>query len=91
MILRDDRNDIAVLTLAHGKVHALDLDLLRALDARLATLFAVRDFSPRDWQPLPLLGIPGATAENERADYYDDTRQFRPPRTMRAGSSPGNR
>jgi len=32
MILRDDRNDIAVLTLAHGKVHALDLDLLRALD-----------------------------------------------------------
>ena len=36
MILRDDRNDIAVLTLAHGKVHALDLDLLRALDARLA-------------------------------------------------------
>jgi enoyl-CoA hydratase len=36
MILRDDRNDIAVLTFAHGKVHALDLDLLRALDARLA-------------------------------------------------------
>ena len=32
MILRDDRNDIAVPTLAHGKVHALDLDLLRALD-----------------------------------------------------------
>lgn len=32
MILRDDRNDIAVLTFAHGKVHALDLDLLRALN-----------------------------------------------------------
>ncbi|MDP2627475.1 MAG: hypothetical protein Q8Q58_11285 [Candidatus Rokubacteria bacterium] len=32
MILRDDRNDIAVLTLAHGKVRTLDLDLLRALD-----------------------------------------------------------
>jgi len=32
MILRDDRNDLTVLTLAHGKVHALDLDLLRALD-----------------------------------------------------------
>ena len=32
MVLRDDRNDIAVLTLAHAKVHTLDLDLLRALD-----------------------------------------------------------
>ncbi len=36
MILRDDRNDVAVLTLAHGKVHALDLELLRALEERLA-------------------------------------------------------
>lgn len=61
------------------------------LDARLAELFDSREFSPRDWQPLPLLGIPGATADNERADYYDDARQFRPARTMRPGSSPGNR
>jgi acyl-CoA synthetase (AMP-forming)/AMP-acid ligase II len=64
---------------------------LASLDLRLAALFDERDFSPRDWQPLPLLGIPGATAESEQPDYYDDTRQFRPPRTMRAGSSPGNR
>ncbi len=64
---------------------------LATLDARLATRFAGDDFSPRDWQPLPLLGIPGATAENELPDYYDDTRQFRPARTMRPGSSPGNR
>ena len=64
---------------------------LAVLDRRLAELFAARDFSPRDWQPLPLLGIPGATADNERPDYYDDTRQFRPARTMRPGSSPGNR
>ena len=62
-----------------------------ALDARLAVRFDTGDFSPRDWQPLPLLGIPGATADNEWPDYYQDTRQFRPPRTMRAGSSPGNR
>lgn len=66
-------------------------EALAELDARLADLFDSRDFSPRDWQPLPLLGIPGATAENERADYYDDARQFRPARTMRPGSSPGNR
>lgn len=64
---------------------------LNALDVRLATRFDTEDFSPRDWQPLPLLGIPGATADNERPDYYDDTRQFRPARTMRPGSSPGNR
>jgi len=64
---------------------------LAELDARLAEVFDGQDLSPRDWQPLPLLGIPGATAENERADYYDDARQFRPTRTMRAGSSPGNR
>jgi Protein of unknown function (DUF3025) len=64
---------------------------LASLDSRLAALFDSGEFSPRDWQPLPLLGIPGATADNEQPDYYDDTRQFRPPRTMRAGSSPGNR
>lgn len=64
---------------------------LAALDAHLATWFDHAQFSPRDWQPLPLLGIPGATADNERPDYYDDARQFRPARTMRPGSSPGNR
>lgn len=36
MIHREDTNDVAVLTFAHGKVHALDLDLLRALEERLA-------------------------------------------------------
>lgn len=61
------------------------------LDTRLAARFDTDEFSPRDWQPLPLLGIPGATPENEQPDYYDDTRQFRPARTMRPGSSPGNR
>ena len=68
-----------------------DQAALAALDARLAVLFDTRGFSPRDWQPLPLLGIPGATVDNEQPDYYDDTRQFRPARTMRPGSSPGNR
>lgn len=64
---------------------------LASLDARLAARFDGGSFSPRDWQPLPLLGIPGATADNEQPGYYDDTRQFRPARTMRPGSSPGNR
>ena len=72
----------------------LDLPLAQSLDqldARLAELFETASFTPRDWQPLPLLGIPGATPENEDGAYYDDERQFRPPRRMRAGSSPGNR
>ena len=64
---------------------------LPLLDVRLADRFYTGEFTPRDWQPLPLLGIPGAAADNERPGYYDDPRQFRPPRTMRPGSSPGNR
>ena len=66
-------------------------EALTELDVRLAALFDSRAFSPRDWQPLPLLGIPSATADNERPEYYDDARQFRPTRTMPPGSSLGNR
>ncbi len=66
-------------------------EALPAVDAKLAAVFDTAELSPRDWQPLPLLGIPGATADNETPDYYADTRQFRPARTMRPGSSPGNR
>ncbi len=64
---------------------------LAELDTRLAARLETGEFAPSDWQPLPLLGIPGATPENEDPAYYDDTRQFRPPRRMAAGSSPGNR
>ena len=84
-----------------GKALFLDLpgdSSLEEIDAALkrhvasaSALHPCGNFSPRDWQPLPLLGIPGATTDNESPDYYDDTRQFRPARTMRAGSSPGNR
>ena len=62
-----------------------------AIDGSLAARFEAGGIAPRDWQPLPLLGIPGATADNEDPAYYHDARQFRPPRTMRAGSPPGNR
>ena len=36
--------------------------------------------STRAFSPLPLLGIPGLTPANESADYYADSRQFRPRR-----------
>jgi hypothetical protein len=52
-----------------------------AVDARLAAdLTSGRYIRPRDFQPLPLLGIPGVTPENESPAYYDDTWQFRPGR-----------
>lgn len=57
------------------------LEQLADLDARLAVeLAAGRYASPRELQPVPLLGIPGVTADNEFPDYYDDTWQFRPGR-----------
>jgi hypothetical protein len=37
--------------------------------------------------PLPLLGIPGVIADSECADYYRDTRQFRPRRGMHRTAS----
>lgn len=52
------------------------------LDAELGRLWAREDAfaSPRELQPLPLLGIPGVVPESEDPAYYDDTQQFRPPR-----------
>ena len=35
---------------------------------------------PRDFQPLPLLGIPGVSPDNDDPTYYDDSWQFRPGR-----------
>ncbi|MBN8464608.1 MAG: DUF3025 domain-containing protein, partial [Dechloromonas sp.] len=52
-----------------------------AVDALLAADFANgRCVRPRDLQPLPVLGIPGVTADSEVASYYDDAWQFRPGR-----------
>lgn len=61
----------------------IDLDADRQaqqMDATLAAAWAREDkfLSPRELAPLPLLGIPGVSAENERESYYLDTRQFRP-------------
>lgn len=55
------------------------------VDARVAHRFA-GDFSPRprDLQPLPLLGWPGATPANECAEYYLNRRQFRPLRLLQS-------
>lgn len=58
---------------------------LADVDARMARRFtgALQTYNrPRDFHPLPLLGIPGATPDNEFPGYYDDQRQFRPLRLV---------
>jgi hypothetical protein len=55
--------------------------LRQELDGWLARDLAAGTYdAPRALQPVPLLGIPGATPANAEAAYYDDTRQFRPGR-----------
>jgi len=39
---------------------------------------------PQALSPLPLLGFPGFTPDNECAEYYDDQRYFRPGRTLKS-------
>lgn len=55
---------------------------LEALDAQLAGYFddAAVLSETRAYAPLPVLGIPGWTAQNADARYYDDTTHFRPGR-----------
>jgi hypothetical protein len=54
---------------------------LAAVDTLLAVELASGRYNlPRDFQPLPLLGIPGVTPDSENPAYYDDTWQFRPGR-----------
>lgn len=59
---------------------------LTALDARLAVRIASAFRHPRELNPLPILGIPGATVDNEREDYYDNSDYFRPGRRASASS-----
>lgn len=64
-----------------GWLEAPPAQQLADVDALLAAdLAAGRYASPRELQPVPLLGIPGMTPDNEFPDYYDDAWQFRPGR-----------
>jgi len=50
---------------------------LEWLDAQLAPGLAGIPFTPRDFAPLPVLGIPGWSPANGDPDYYRDTSVFR--------------
>ena len=57
---------------------------LADIDRRLSGELAVgRHCDARALQPLPLLGLPGVTADSEDPGYYDDQWQFRPGRGSR--------
>jgi hypothetical protein len=59
---------------------------LAAVDRQLAQYLndAQQLAHPRDLAPVPLLGFPGFTPDNEHAAYYDDERYFRPGRRLSA-------
>ncbi len=55
---------------------------LASVDAHLSRLFSdMRSLAATEaYAPLPVLGVPGWTADNEYERYYDDTQHFRPGR-----------
>lgn len=58
---------------------------LAEIDRWLAgELTAGRCVDPRAFHPLPLMGLPGVTADNEDPAYYDDEWQFRSGRQRRS-------
>jgi len=61
-------------------------ELILRVDRLLAALVADPQSmqTTRQLSPLPVLGVPGWCRENECADYYDDTRYFRPGRRAAA-------
>jgi hypothetical protein len=66
---------------------------LTSLDARAARYFARPEAlaSTRALHPLPVLGIPGWTPENECASFYHDESVFRSGRTAREARAPAPR
>jgi hypothetical protein len=50
------------------------------LDGRLADFLAGSCRTTRELSPVPLLGVPGWSADNESESYYDNTAYFRPGR-----------
>ncbi len=53
---------------------------LAYLDDRVAEYLADHCHGTRELSPIPLLGVPGWSADNECSSYYDNTAYFRPGR-----------
>ncbi len=72
----------AILSVADGFFAEPLPRQLAMLDSRLATRIAAKDhfLSTRELVIVPVLGVPGWCAENEREDYYENLDYFRPGR-----------
>ena len=57
-----------------------------SLDAGLADMLLNTELKPRDFRPLPVMGIPSWCEANEDASFYADTTVFRPGRRATAKS-----
>lgn len=53
---------------------------LAHLDDMLAGCLSAGELTPRDLSPVPLLGVPGWSAESARENFYEDSGYFRPGR-----------
>jgi hypothetical protein len=64
-------------------------DQLEMLDRQMAARFSdpASLRSTDDLCPVPLLGVPGWWPDNQREDFYDNTRYFRPPRPSSPASA----
>lgn len=64
---------------------------LQWLDEQLMLMLARGELSqPQDLAPFPILGLPGYDAASESAEYYANTRYFRPGRRHRQVQACGN-
>jgi hypothetical protein len=61
--------------------HAMVYQEMAGLDEALAAQLNAAALLPKPFVPLPVLGVPGWWAANERADFYTDSTVFRAPRT----------
>ncbi|MGL4766876.1 MAG: DUF3025 domain-containing protein [Formosimonas sp.] len=61
------------------------------LDTRLAEQLRQTALNPRDFCPLPILGVPHFWADNAAETFYNDTRVFRSGRTRLRPSSTHNK
>lgn len=55
------------------------MDSMEGLDLWLSGQLTAERLREKPFTPLPLLGVPGWTAENENFSFYDDSLVFRPP------------
>jgi hypothetical protein len=71
----------ALVVASRTVIEASPAEQCRHADAVLAERFSTDAWYPRPKSllALPLLGIPGVCPQSERAEYYRDPLQFRPP------------